>query len=91
MINWPEMLRDMEHWADGFLTGAAAVSLIAIAGAAILVVSRALKLGVERLKRPMIAVDRGAGEALGQRIGDLERAPGRGTWPDGSSLSCRST
>jgi hypothetical protein len=42
MINWPEMLRDMEHWADGFLTGAAAVSLIAIAGAAILVVSRAI-------------------------------------------------
>jgi hypothetical protein len=31
-INWPEMLRDIEHWVDGFLTGAAAVSLIAIAG-----------------------------------------------------------
>jgi hypothetical protein len=42
MIKWPEMLRDMEHWADGFLTGSAAVSLIAIAGTAILVVSRAI-------------------------------------------------
>jgi hypothetical protein len=42
MINWPEMLRHMEHWADGFLTGAAAASLIAIAGAAILLVSRAI-------------------------------------------------
>jgi hypothetical protein len=42
MINWPEMLRDMEHWADGFLTGAAAASLIVIAGAAIALLARAI-------------------------------------------------
>jgi hypothetical protein len=42
MINWPEMLRHMELWVDGFLTGAAAASLIAIAGAAVLLVSRAV-------------------------------------------------
>ena len=32
MVNWPEVLLEMEHWADGFLTGAAAASLIAIVG-----------------------------------------------------------
>jgi hypothetical protein len=41
MMNWPEILRDMEHWADGFLTGAAAV-LIAIAGTAIVLLARAI-------------------------------------------------
>ena len=40
MINRPEMLRDMEHWADGSLTGAAAASLIAIAGAAVVLLAR---------------------------------------------------
>ncbi len=42
MIHWPELLRDMEHWADGFLTGAAAASLIAIGGAAIVLFARAI-------------------------------------------------
>jgi hypothetical protein len=42
MINWPNMLHDMEHWADGFLTGAAATSLIAIAGVAIVLLARAM-------------------------------------------------
>jgi len=42
MMNWPEILRDMEHWADGFLTGAAAGSLIAIAGAATVLLARAI-------------------------------------------------
>jgi hypothetical protein len=42
MINWPEILREMEHWANGFLTGAAAASLTAIAGAAIVLVARAI-------------------------------------------------
>ena len=42
MINWPEILRDMEHWASGFLTGAAAASLIAIAGTAIVLLGRAI-------------------------------------------------
>ena len=42
MMNWLEMLRNMEHWADGFLTGAAAASLIAIAGAAIMLLARAI-------------------------------------------------
>ena len=43
MMNWPEILRDMEHWADGFLTGAAAASLIAIAGTAIVLLARAIQ------------------------------------------------
>ena len=42
MMNWPEIFRDMEHWADGFLTGAAAASLIAIAGTAIVLLARAI-------------------------------------------------
>jgi hypothetical protein len=42
MMNWPEVLRDMEHWADGFLTGAAAASLIAIVGSAIVLLARAI-------------------------------------------------
>ena len=42
MINWPNMLHDMEHWADGFLTGAAATSLIVIAGVAIVLLARAM-------------------------------------------------
>jgi hypothetical protein len=32
MINWPDMLRHAEDWADGFWTGAATVSVIGIAG-----------------------------------------------------------
>ena len=35
MINWPEMLRNAEDWANGFWAGAATVSLIGIAGAAV--------------------------------------------------------
>jgi hypothetical protein len=42
MINWPEIFRDVEHWADGFLTGAAATLLIAIAGVAIVLLARAI-------------------------------------------------
>jgi hypothetical protein len=42
MMNWPEILRNVEHWADGFLTGAAVASLIAIAGAAIVLLARAI-------------------------------------------------
>lgn len=30
MIDWPEILRDLEDWADGSLTGAATASLIVI-------------------------------------------------------------
>jgi hypothetical protein len=42
MMNWPEILGDVEHWADGFLTGAAATSLIAITGAAIVLLARVI-------------------------------------------------
>jgi hypothetical protein len=42
MINWPEMLRQTEDWAKGFWTGAATVSLIGIAGAAFVVLARAI-------------------------------------------------
>jgi hypothetical protein len=42
MISWPELLRDVEHWADGFLTGAATASLIVIAVAAILLLARVI-------------------------------------------------
>ena len=42
MMNWPDVLRDMEHWANGFLTGAAAASLIAIVGAAMVLLARAI-------------------------------------------------
>jgi hypothetical protein len=34
MINWPEMLRYADDWANGFLAGAATISLIGIAGVA---------------------------------------------------------
>ena len=34
MINWPDMLRHAEDWANGFLAGATTVSLIGVAGAA---------------------------------------------------------
>jgi hypothetical protein len=34
MINWPEMLLYAEDWANGFLAGAATISLIGIAGVA---------------------------------------------------------
>jgi len=42
MINWPEILRDMEHWANGFIAGAAAASLIAVAGTAIALPARVI-------------------------------------------------
>jgi hypothetical protein len=32
MINWPEMLRHAEDWADGFWAGAATALLVVIAG-----------------------------------------------------------
>ena len=51
MMNWPEILRDMEHWADGFLTGATAASLIAIAGAAIVLPLAPFKPDSQQLKR----------------------------------------
>jgi hypothetical protein len=36
MINW---LRDLEHWADGSLTGAVTASLIIVAVAAIVLLA----------------------------------------------------
>jgi hypothetical protein len=42
MINWPEMLRHAEDWADGFWAGTATTSLIAIAGAAAVVLARVI-------------------------------------------------
>jgi hypothetical protein len=42
MINWPEILHHAEDWAAGFWTGAATVSLIGIAGAAFVVLARAI-------------------------------------------------
>jgi hypothetical protein len=40
MINWPEMLRHAEDWANGFWVGAGTVSLIGIAGAAFVLLVR---------------------------------------------------
>jgi len=42
MINGPEILREMEQWANGFLTGAAAAVLIGIAATAIVLLARAI-------------------------------------------------
>ena len=42
MINWPEMLRHAEDWANGFLAGAVTVSLIAISGAALMLFVHAI-------------------------------------------------
>jgi hypothetical protein len=42
MINWPEMFRYAEDWANGFCTGAASASLIVMVGAAFVVLVRAI-------------------------------------------------
>jgi hypothetical protein len=42
MINWPEMLRHADDWADGFLAGATSASLIVIAGVAFVLLVRAI-------------------------------------------------
>ena len=42
MINWPEMLRHAEDWANGFLSGAATVSLIGIAAVALVLLVRTI-------------------------------------------------
>ena len=42
MMNWPEVLRHAEEWAEGFWTGAASASLMLIAGAAFVVLVRAM-------------------------------------------------
>ena len=42
MINWPEMLRHAEDWADGFWAGATSASLMLIAGAAFVLLVRAI-------------------------------------------------
>jgi hypothetical protein len=42
MINWPEMFRYAEDWANGFWTGAASASLMVMVGAAFVALVRAL-------------------------------------------------
>jgi hypothetical protein len=42
MINWPEMLRHAEDWADGFCAGAGSTSLMLIAGTAFVLLVRAI-------------------------------------------------
>ena len=42
MINWPEMLRHAEDWANGFWTGAAAASVIGIVAVAAALIGRAI-------------------------------------------------
>jgi hypothetical protein len=42
MFKWPEMLRHAEDWADGFWAGAASASLMLVAGAAIVLLVRAI-------------------------------------------------
>ena len=42
MINWPEMLRHAEDWAAGFWAGAAAASLMVIAGAGMVLLIRGI-------------------------------------------------
>ncbi len=36
MMNWPQFLNRADDWATGFLTGAAAISVIVFAGVAVL-------------------------------------------------------
>jgi hypothetical protein len=40
MVNWPEIQRRAEYWANGFLAEAAAASLRAIAVTALVLVGR---------------------------------------------------
>jgi hypothetical protein len=40
MVNWPEMLRHADDWANGFWTGAATASVIGIVAAAAALISR---------------------------------------------------
>jgi len=42
MINWPEILRNAEPWANGFWTGAAAASVVGIMGAVAVLISHAI-------------------------------------------------
>ena len=42
MINWSEMLRHAEDWADGFWAGATGASLMLIAGTAFVLLVRAI-------------------------------------------------
>jgi len=42
MVNWPEMLRHAEDWANGFWTGAVTASVIGIVAAAAALISRAI-------------------------------------------------
>jgi hypothetical protein len=42
MFNWPEMFRCAEDWANGFLVGAAAASLVAIAVVSLVLLARSV-------------------------------------------------
>jgi len=42
MINWPELFRHAEDWANGFWTGAASASVTVILGAAFVMLARAI-------------------------------------------------
>ena len=42
MINWPEMFRHTEDWANGFWTGAAGASLMVVVAAVFVVLVRAI-------------------------------------------------
>ena len=42
MVNWPEMLRHAEDWANGFWTGAATASMLGIVAAAAALLSHVI-------------------------------------------------
>jgi hypothetical protein len=42
MVNWPEMLRHAEDWANGFWNGAATASVIGIVAVAAALISHAI-------------------------------------------------
>jgi hypothetical protein len=42
MMNWPQFLDRADDWAIGFLTGAAATSLIAVAGVVMVLLVRSV-------------------------------------------------
>jgi hypothetical protein len=42
MINWPEMLRHAEDWADGFWTGAVTTFAIGVVAAGAVLLSRVI-------------------------------------------------
>ena len=84
MMNWPQFLDRADDWAVGFLTGAAAISVIVFAGAAVLFERRPAQPSPARWETDRLQTQRWRELDSNHRSrgigGRFERNAGDGAW-----------